>query len=310
MIAPHADGTTLRRAQLALQWGLLLLVAASLLTRLWFDHEWLAWPLAVATIVAWWPDLRSGTRRWWFFYIVGTLVYTLLRSVANDAFSPTRFEYVINIDRFLFAGTDPVVWLQSRLFSLGSVGFFDVLATQIHWSYFVIPHAIAIGVYIWRRHLFTPFILRLLGVQYAGLILFFLVPTAPPWLAARTGDLDPVYRVMHFVGRTVDPSTYDALYLAVGEPNSVAAMPSLHMAITVILYLWVRRHFPRFQWSFLAYTALMAVALVHLAEHYVADLIAGALIAAFVDRIIAARTRPQPELAPIEAEAPVLVDAR
>jgi hypothetical protein len=283
-----------RLLQVALQWVLLGTVAATLLTRYWYQHEPAAWLLLGVTVAAWWPDLRRGVRRWWFFYVVGILIYTLLRAQADGFLTNARFQYVIEIDRFMFGGTDPVVWLQNQLFSPPRIDFIDIAAVQIHWSYFLVPHLIALLIYIQRRHLFASFIQRMLGVQYVGLVFFFITPTAPPWLAARSGDLDPVYRVMNFVGRSMDRDTYTSMYRALGEPNSVAAVPSLHMAITVALYLWVRRFVPRLRWYFFGYCVLMAFALVHLAEHYVFDLMVGAAIAVLVDRVVAWRTRSRP----------------
>ncbi|MDA0270508.1 MAG: phosphatase PAP2 family protein [Chloroflexi bacterium] len=295
-----------RLLQVALQWALLGTVAATLLTRYWYQHEPVAWLLLGMAVAAWWPDLRRGVRRWWFFYVVGILIYTLLRAQADGFLTNARFQYVIEIDRFMFGGTDPVVWLQNHLFSPPRIDLIDIAAVQIHWSYFLVPHLIALLIYIQRRHLFAPFIQRMLGVQYVGLIFFFITPTAPPWLASRSGDLDPVYRVMNFVGRSMDRDTYTSMYRALGEPNSVAAVPSLHMAVTVALYLWVRRFVPRLRWFFLGYCALMAFALVHLAEHYVFDLLVGAAIAVLVDRVVAWRTR-SPRL--VQAEPSTIAPA-
>jgi hypothetical protein len=245
-------------------------------------------------------------RRWWFFYVAGLFVYTLLRAQADEFVFPVHVGYVIRFDQLLFGGEEPVVWLQSRLFSPPNIGIFDVIATQVHWSFFVVPHALAAGIYIWRRELFARYVVMLLAIEYIGLLCFYLVPTAPPWLAAQYGEIGPVYRVMNFVGGSLDSERYQALYTALGEPNSVAAVPSIHMAVTFAGYLWVRRFSPSMAPLFLVYSIVMAISLVHLAEHYVFDLLAGALIAVLVDQIVARvssrrhppdgamRARPQP----------------
>jgi len=58
-------------------------------------------------------------------------------------------------------------------------------------------------------------------------------------------------------------------------------MPSIHMAITWLLPLVVTRQ--RRRWRLLAttYGGLMGLALVYLGEHYVVDVIAGIVIAAY-----------------------------
>jgi hypothetical protein len=262
-------------------------LALSLATRAWCQHEWLAWVLLAAATAIWAPDLRHGARRWWFFYVAGLFVYTLLRAQADDFVSPVHFGYVIRFDQALFGGEEPVVWLQSRLFSPPDIGIFDVIATQVHWSFFVVPHALAAGIYVWRRELFARYVVMLLAVEYIGLLFFYLIPTAPPWLAAQYGEIEYVYRVMNFVGGSLDAETYQTLYSALGEPNSVAAMPSIHMAVTFAGYLWVRRFSPVMAPLFLIYSIAMGISLVHLAEHYVFDLLVGALLAIIVDQIVA-----------------------
>ena len=271
---------------LALQWAALLAMTASLATRTWYEQGWLGWSLLVVAALLWAPELRQGTRRWWFFYVAGITVYTVLRSGADDFAFPVQTDYVINIDRMLFFDIEPVVWLQSKLFSPTDIDAIDWLATQIHWSFFVAPHALAVACYIWRRHLFASYVMLLLGVMYTGLLFFYLLPTTPPWLAAQNGSLDGVYRVMDFVGRSADVETYRTLYAALGEPNSVAAMPSIHMAVTFALYLWARHNLPRVAPLFLVYSALMALSLLHLAEHYATDLLVGMLCAFAVNYVV------------------------
>lgn len=287
-----------------LQWGVLAAMAASLLTRWWYGHNWWMSLLIVIGIVLWLPELRAGARRWWFFYVTGMLVYTILRSFANDVGFPVRFSYVIEVDRWLFRGLDPVVALQSTIFNPPGVGFVDIIATQIHWSFFVVPHAGALAVYIWQRDLFWRYVSLMLGVQFLALIFFFMLPTAPPWLAARSGELDYVYRVMHFVGRSVDVETYRTLYTAIGEPNPVAAMPSMHMGVTFAVYLWARRFVPRLSNWLLAYCVLMGLSLMYLAEHYAFDLIVGATLAITVDQFLARRLDQPSEPQPVAAVAP------
>jgi hypothetical protein len=289
---------TLRPLLLALQWTALLLMTASLATRSWYHDGWIPLVLLVIATLLWANELRAGLRRWWFFYVAGIFLYTLLRSGADNSGFPVRTEYVINIDRWMFRGTEPVVWLQSHMFSPTHIDAFDWLTTQVHWSFFVAPHAVAIAIYIWRRELFPRYAQLVLGVMYVGLIFFYVVPTTPPWLAAQQGafGVGPVYRVMDFVGGSIDPQAYRSLYSSLGEPNSVAAVPSIHMAVTFAVFLWVRRYFRPLAPLFLVYSIVMGLSLMHLAEHYAFDVLVGMLCALVVDfaleRIDQWRRRP------------------
>ena len=92
-------------------------MTATVATRLWQDHIWIGFVLILATVAAWAPEVaRSRARRWWFAYVAGIFVYTLLRSYADETLIPTQTDYVIRADQLVFFGTDPVVWLQERLF--------------------------------------------------------------------------------------------------------------------------------------------------------------------------------------------------
>jgi membrane-associated phospholipid phosphatase len=87
---------------------------------------------------------------------------------------------------------------------------------------------------------------------------------------------------MDYVGAELHGGTYDSLSESLGEPNSVAAMPSIHMGVTFAMALWAWTRYPRLAASFLIYSVLMGAALVYLGEHYVADILAGMVCAAAV----------------------------
>jgi membrane-associated phospholipid phosphatase len=142
----------------------------------------------------------------------------------------------------------------------------------------------------------------MVGTMWLGLALFFLVPTAPPWFAGEIGQLAGVRRIMDYVGGSIHGSAYSSLYAALGEPNSVAAMPSIHMAVTFAMYLWGRHQWPRFAPLLLAYSGVMAASLVYLGEHYVADLLAGiaCALAAWLLAVRFAPELPEPAMQPAD----------
>jgi len=267
---------------LLLQTAILLAITGTVVTRYWSDHVWFGWVLVAIAAVVWLPELRAKRiRRWWFVYVVGIFVYTLLRSYADGTGIPTQVTYPITFDSWLPAPFT-TEWLQSRFFDPNHVAWQDYAAVATHWSFFVAPHLAAVLIFVFRRDFFPRFVVLIVGIMYAGLALFFLVPTAPPWLAAEHGHLPGVYRVMDFVGGSVDASTYQSFHASLGEPNSVAAMPSIHMAVTFALFLWAVAYERRWSLPLLLYSLLMGAALVYLAEHYVVDELVGVLCAVAV----------------------------
>ncbi len=274
------------------QAAVLLAMALVVVTSFWKDHPWFGWALVAAAAAAWAREFRlRRVRLWWFGYVAGIFVYTLLRSYADETLIPVRRDYVIEADRFLFFGADPVKWMQGSLFSTSRITAIDVAAVLVHWSFFIAPHAAAVIIFLKRRELFARYAFVVVATMYLGLALFFLVPTAPPWLAAQEGSLNGVYRVMDFVGGRVNGDTYRSFYASLGEPNSVAAMPSIHMGVTFAMFLWSRAHHRPSAWPLLAYTGIMGLALVYLGEHYVLDLAAG-IICAAVSYLAANRLLP------------------
>lgn len=261
---------------------LLLLMVLTVVTRMWVDHLWLGFALSAVTLAAWAPELvLRRPRVWMFSYVAGTFVYTLLRSFADETALPVQSEYVINLDRTLFFGELPGAVLQREFFEPPAVGLLEWGAVLMHWSFFVAPHALALYVFAFRRELFPRYCGLTLVLLYLALALFFLVPTTPPWLAGLEGHLpiEGSHRVMEFAGTSLNPDAYNSLYESLGEPNPVAAMPSLHFGLTFAMYLFSRRHLPRLAPPMLLYSLLMGAALVYLAEHYVTDLLGGAACA-------------------------------
>ena len=282
------------RALLALQAGLLLAMAAAVVTRSWSDYPWLGWSLIAAPAAVWSVELgQARDRRWWFVYVFGIFLYTILRSYADETGIPIRTGYVLRFDRWL-PGPEPVGWLQARWFNPADLDWLDYAAVATHWSFFVAPHLAAVLIFIFRRSLFPRYAALVVGIMWVGLLLFYLVPTTPPWLAAQEGVLPGVSRVMDFVGGRVNGQTYTQFYASLAEPNSVAAMPSIHMAVTFALFLFAASYAPRWLAALLLlYSALMSFALIYLGEHYAADEAVG-MAAAFLTWLAIRRWWPAP----------------
>jgi membrane-associated phospholipid phosphatase len=266
--------------------GIMMALAVDLLTGRWIGAPWLHIFLATLCVVAWLPLARRVKYlQYGPLYVLGLLIYTIMRSFADQTAIPPRYDLVIAVEERIFFGHVPTVWLQEHLFRPASLGPLDWLTVHIHWSYFFVPHIGAALVWIFRRDLFPRYVFLIMGTFYLGLILYFLFPTVPPWLAADYGVLPGVNRVMDYVGRQVDPATYNRFYDALGVPNPVAAMPSLHMGVTFAVYLFVRDIYRRFSYVLLAYSLMMGFSLIYLGEHYFVDVFVGAGCAFLIYRV-------------------------
>ncbi len=274
-----------------LRYGSLAVLVIVLLAGYWKPHPLPSLALPAVSLVWWWPVLRARhTERWLFFYIGGIYLYTVLRAFADESGVEVRSDYVIAIDRFMFLGNVPSVELQATFFRPWDIGFLDFMAVAMHWSFFVVPHAVFGFLWFRRRSLAATYGAAVLVTLYLGLALFWIVPTVPPWLAARQGALGPTYRVMNFVTSGVDSGAYRDLYSTLAAPNPVASVPSIHMALTFLVLLWVRETAPRWTLPVLGYNLAMGFSLVYLGEHYVFDLLVGMGVAAIGHYVLRSRS--------------------
>ena len=216
-------------------------------------------------------------------YFVALAFFTQLRDAADETGAAALSDYVIDWELWMFGGVAPSAWLQARLGGVGpEPGWIAYLSAFVHWMWFVFPHAVVVGAYLFARRHAARVILTMTAVFYLGVTLYFLTPTAPPWMAAENGLLDGVVRAMHNVGPAIlGESLYTSAFDALAEPNPSAAMPSLHFAasfVAVLIGLVLRSR--ALVAVSLAYSLALAFALVYLGEHYVADILAGAGVAA------------------------------
>jgi hypothetical protein len=259
-----------------------VLVAVASLTNFGF----LGWGLFVVFAVLFVPVGRARSFVYSFVpYAAVWFIFTALRSLADETrLAKTLNTNVSKLERWLFNGQLPTVTLQDRFFDPNHLHWYDYFCTAVHWSYFVIPHVVAVWLWLRRPQLFRQYLGALTLMLAIGLCIYFLIPSNPPWLAPEpinSPSAAPVYRVMEAVGKQLGGGLYSASYRVIGESNPIAAMPSIHMAVTFMLV------FPLFKagriWGFLglAYSAIMAYSLVYLGEHYVVDVTVGVLITTY-----------------------------
>lgn len=253
-----------------------VLVVVSLFT----DRQFLLWGLIASLAVVFVPTGRARS----FIagivpYATAWFVFSFLRSFADETIlAKTLNTKVVEFERWLFGGELPTIRAQAEFFKLGEIQWYDYYFTFVHWSYFIVPHAIA--VWIWWKHKdeFTHYLTALTMTLVLGLLIYFVLPSNPPWMAPESIDspgAPVVLRIMEPIGKELGGGLYEAGYKIVGESNPIAAMPSMHFAITFIL-VWVAQGRGRF-WEITAwlYALSMGAALVYMGEHYIIDVLVG-----------------------------------
>jgi membrane-associated phospholipid phosphatase len=196
-----------------------------------------------------------------------------------------RSRYPVAVDRVIGAGKLPNGRLQRGLAPLAGVGAINRFLTWAHWIWFFEPY-VALALILARDNERFPRAARQMAAVFdIGCAVYFAVPTAPPWWAAENGvtDGEEVRRIMVEVGEETWRGAWPRMYETLGG-NPWAAMPSLHFATSVAAALSLSeagRVEGALGWS---YAGTLGFALVYLGEHYVTDLIAGAVLVAVVRR--------------------------
>jgi membrane-associated phospholipid phosphatase len=232
---------------------------------------------ACLSLLCVWPARWSEVLLW-LVQVVGLMGFAYIRPHADEIGLSVQYAYPIFLDRLLLGGTLPTAFLQETLYKPGSIRLHDYFFFATYVSYFLLPSWALVAAWHTRRELFSRFLVAFVLTFWLGLIGYFLLPTAPPWLAARDGELQDVTKVTRQVAQELSPGRYEAAANRVGN-NEVAAMPSLHFAIPFLIAIVGARigRLPGLLTG--AYVVAMAFALVYLGEHYVIDMIAGGLLA-------------------------------
>lgn len=226
---------------------------------------------------------RTDVRvRLWSAYIAAFVVFVEVRSVADETGIPVQYGYVRDGDLALFGGYLPTEWLQDTFRAGGALSALDVTTFAVYASFYFLPHLVAFVLAQRDLALFRRYIVAVLGTVYAGLLVCVFVPTAPPWLAGQEGAIAPVIRVVPQVTGSASSGAYERGEQLVGL-NAVAAFPSLHTALAVLVGLVAMTSGRRsLALAGALYPLAMALSLVYLGEHYAIDALAGAALAVAV----------------------------
>jgi hypothetical protein len=228
----------------------------------------------VASILHLFPGVRLPLAAFGTYAAVW-IGFNLVRAIADDMRpGALGLDAVAGWERAVFGGSLPSDTLQSAFFERSSVGIHDAALSIVHGSFFVVPFAMA-GIIWWRKRLLFQHWTVATAITFAlGVVGFVLLPTSPPWL----NDPENVTRVTQVVlAQGLGLSTGDSAFSF--EPNHLAAMPSVHVATTVLVALAARQfgRIPALAGG--AYALLMTFGVVYLGEHYVLDAVLGWAIA-------------------------------
>jgi membrane-associated phospholipid phosphatase len=211
-------------------------------------------------------------------FVIAFFIFARIRSYGDNTSIPIRYAYPVRFDRWLFHGNDPVIWLQHRFGQTSHLILIDYLLVIVYISYFVVPPATVFFLWLFRSRSFSLVALSIMVTLYVGVAINFIVPTAPPWLAAMHGYLPAFPRLVPKTLNHIVPGIFNTGDKTAG-PNDVAAMPSLHIGIVAVVSFYYMTRSRIGQVIGVLYILAMSFALVYLGEHYVTDIVVGILVA-------------------------------
>lgn len=260
------------------------LAIALLVASIYSNRGFLGWGLLVIVGVMIFPTAKARSFLTAVIpYAVLWFVFTFLRSLADETLWAKKVNLKVSeLERWLFGGELPTIRLQDALYTPGHIHLWDYYFVFVHWSYFLVPHAVALWLWWKRPDRYWRFLLALTILLTLGLALYFAVPSNPPWMAkesSNTPGAPVVLRIMEPIAKQLGGGLYQAGYKVVGESNPIAAMPSIHFAVTFLLFWPMRQVGKRWAAIFFIYAASMGMGLVYLGEHYVVDVTMGGIIA-------------------------------
>jgi hypothetical protein len=247
------------------------------------------------------------------------IVYDYLRGISDSLGMPTWWHPQVDVDRWLFFGHEPTVWLQEHIL-YPQVQRWEGLVALCYVSFFFLPYVTAAVLWLRSRADFYRWSLRFVALSFIGFTFFALIPAAPPWAAAKctaaqvadhpynppcigvpassvpSGGLLGHFSQTHagattYVDRIVGRGfgelhiSFAGAVIKTGQAgvDQVAAVPSLHAGGIMLFTIFMWNRLNKWWRPFLvAYPIFMAFTLVFTGEHFFADVLAGWLAAAIV----------------------------
>jgi PAP2 superfamily len=317
---PRQRWLTIARRVAVATWAVVV-VYRTVTTGFAFNRELLLLYISTGLLAA---SIGQGRRmfyviRDWLPFALILVAYDLSRGAADFIGRPTLWHWQVDADRWLFFGTVPTVWLQERL-KLPHPPWWEIVISSVYMSFFILPYVIAAVLWLRDRDEWKAFVKLFVGLSFAALVIYAVLPAAPPWAAARctAADVDGgpagprcMFRpprgvpdggllgamqstqdganswIERIVGRGWGKLNLHSASALIDQGqasvNLVAAIPSLHagLSLAIAAFLW-SRVCRRWHPLLVTYVLVMAFTLVYTAEHFVVDILLGWALAVVV----------------------------
>jgi membrane-associated phospholipid phosphatase len=196
-----------------------------------------------------------------------------------------RVDEPISIDSVIGLGVPASERLQRRLRRPPELTLLDKALTGIYLCWEIEPHLALAWLLTRHPGRFARAALRLALTYDATLLGYFATPTAPPWWASEhEGRMNgqvrrvvaEVMRALQRESRPGGPDEHES------DSNPWAAWPSDHFASALSAAMMLAEAEPRAGIAGFGYAGALGFTLVYTGEHYVIDLLLGAMLALLI----------------------------
>lgn len=211
----------------------------------------------------WWWELLTIAWLLWIYDAVSDLAPLRRGTALHNATDLWRAERFLHLD--------PEGSLNHWLAAHHTLGLW--VSDYYDNAHFIVTLGVIGWLWWWHHDTFRPLRTTLVLVNVVGFAVFWLVPLAPPRLLPGSHIVD-VVAITHAFG-----SWHTGTLATVANANELASMPSLHLAWALWCAWAVWRVFPGrpVAWLSFIHPALTTYAVLATGNHYLFDVIAGAL---------------------------------
>jgi membrane-associated phospholipid phosphatase len=209
----------------------------------------------------------KGVLKYWTPLILILLSYEALAGTIGSIAASDGVTSLYGIDstiwRFNLTG-----WVQST-FSSAPLTTLTTLFYAIHMP---LVAATAATVWFLRKEHFGKYVTAMALTSYSALATFIIIPTSPPWYVGAAANL------LQGAGASPVSTSFASLSNLV-ESDAFAAFPSLHGAYAMIFCYFMLKLDRRLAFVAIPVTVGILFSTLYLGQHYLIDLLGGALYA-------------------------------
>jgi len=211
--------------------------------------------------------------------------YEYLRGIIPLINHHVYFNPMPRFDTWVF-GEIPAVSLQYAFYDPQHLHWYDYAGAVLYLSHFIVPLLAAYVFWSTGRKYFREFAIGIISLSYLSFLTYFIFPAAPPWMAAQRGLIPPVEEITGLINTHFFSAVHTFSIYPLFGINETAAVPSLHAAFPLLTAIYLGKKYRKLIPLLVLYVGGVWLSVIYLGEHYVFDVLVGAVYALAVYALV------------------------